>query len=186
MSRRKILVLALFTLVVFSAIGILMIVNLLERDFVGVLYGDLVRPVTQVGIGAGFGWISAWLGWRLVSTNLLADSRRFFTNLIRPLKLSMMEIVFISLCAGVGEEILFRGAIQPYLGVWVTAVIFVAIHGYLNPGNWRLAIFGVFMTVVIAGIGYMARHLGLISAIIAHTAIDIYLLKALTENDEAE
>jgi membrane protease YdiL (CAAX protease family) len=76
----------------------------------------------------------------------------------------------------VGEEILFRGAIQPFLGVAVTSVLFVAVHGYLNPKDWRLSVYGVFMTIGIAWLGYLAETQGLLSAIIGHTIIDVYLL----------
>jgi membrane protease YdiL (CAAX protease family) len=91
-------------------------------------------------------------------------------------RLNFSEVLLISLCAGVGEEILFRGAIQPFLGVAVTSVLFVAVHGYLNPKDWRLSVYGAFMTIGIASLGYLAETQGLLSAIIGHTIIDVYLL----------
>ncbi len=38
------------------------------------------------------------------------------------------QIVALALSAGIGEEILFRGAIQPNTGLWVTSVIFGLCH----------------------------------------------------------
>ena len=89
-------------------------------------------------------------------------------------------IVIVSICAGVGEEILFRGILQSYFGIWITAVGFVAIHGYLNPLDWRISIYGAYMTAAIIAIGYLNQLYGLTSAMIAHTIIDIILFVKLT------
>lgn len=85
-------------------------------------------------------------------------------------------IIFVSLCAGIGEEIFFRGIIQPYLGIVVTAIIFVAIHGYLNPKNLKITVYGVYMVFAIMLLGYLTDKFGLITAITAHTVIDVVLL----------
>ena len=78
-----------------------------------------------------------------------------------------------------GEEILFRAGIQDYLililpeikawfegttvdpallntwkyehaSVWITSFLFIVIHGYLSPWNWRLSIYGTFMVIASA------------------------------------
>ena len=135
----------------------------------------------QIGIGLGYGIIAALGAWFIVQRAFLSDTRAFFAKLIQDLNLSILDILFISFCAGFGEEILFRGAMQPYLGIWITAIIFVAIHGYLNPKNWRISIYGAYMCLVIAGMGYLCDHLGIMSAIAAHFAVDVVLLYALVK-----
>lgn len=130
----------------------------------------------QIAFGVFAGVVIAVLAQLLILSPLLRNVNAEYANLLGRFKLSMNEIVLVSLCAGVGEEILFRGALQPIFGILITAIIFVAIHGYLNPKNWRVSIYGLFMTVAIYAIGVMSDYLGLISAIIAHTIIDIYLL----------
>jgi membrane protease YdiL (CAAX protease family) len=106
----------------------------------------------------------------------LREVNTSYARMLGRFQLSFSEVLLISLSAGVGEEILFRGAIQPFLGVAVTSVLFVAVHGYLNPKDWRLSVYGVFMTIGIAWLGYLAETQGLLSAIIGHTIIDVYLL----------
>ena len=140
----------------------------------------------QILIGLAYGFITATLAWQLIKTPILEGTRTFFANLIGKLNLRLIDIVFISFCAGAGEEILFRGAIQPYLGVWITAILFVALHGYINPFNWRISVYGVLMCLIIAGIGYMNDYVGLTSAIAAHFMIDVYLFMALTKSTEEE
>lgn len=38
------------------------------------------------------------------------------------------DLVLVSVFSGVGEEALFRGALQPLLGIWVTSLLFGALH----------------------------------------------------------
>ncbi len=42
--------------------------------------------------------------------------------------LNFAQVAMLALLSSVGEEILFRGAIQPFLGVWFTAAIFAILH----------------------------------------------------------
>jgi membrane protease YdiL (CAAX protease family) len=139
----------------------------------------------QILIGLVFGFITAKAGWGIVELPFLKDTKSFFVQIIKPLKLSWREIVFVSLCAGIGEEMLFRGAIQPYLGIWTTAVLFVLLHGYLNPFNLSMTVYGVYMVVVIGVIGYLTEFVGIFSAILAHAVIDVYLLYQLAKSDMA-
>lgn len=38
------------------------------------------------------------------------------------------QIIVLALLSSVGEEILFRGAMQPFLGVWLTSIVFAILH----------------------------------------------------------
>ena len=52
--------------------------------------------------------------------------------------------VLTSIAAGVGEEVLFRGALQPRLGIVLTAVLFGALHvQYQIPGMIVIVLIGV-------------------------------------------
>ena len=182
MNRRTFFLLGLLTLIGFSSIG-----GLVIEQFQDVRFFSLFQKATpwyeQIGIGLLYGVITALIGWYIVNMTFLANTRTFFARLIQGLNLSVPDILFISFCAGAGEEILFRGAIQPYLGIWITAILFVAIHGYLNPKNWRISVYGVYMCIVIAGMGYLSDYLGITTAIAAHFAIDVVLLYALIKTD---
>jgi membrane protease YdiL (CAAX protease family) len=105
-----------------------------------------------------------------------------YAQLFGAFELNHSEMIYISICAGVGEEILFRGALQPLMGIILTSIFFVAIHGYLNPKNWRISIYGIFMTIAIIGVGYISIHIGLISAIFTHAMIDYYLILRMPRN----
>jgi len=143
----------------------------------------------QIALGVFAGIIIAVFAQLLIISPLLRNVNAQYANLLGRFKLNTSEIILVSLCAGVGEEILFRGALQPIFGILITSIIFVAIHGYLNPKDgylnpkeWRISIYGFFMTAAIYGIGVMSDYFGLLSAIIAHTIIDIYLLHHLQKS----
>ncbi len=121
---------------------------------------------------------SANILW-LLYNRILDQPRHFFTQLIRRFRIGLPDVLFLSLCAGIGEEWLFRGAIQYWLGIWVTAAIFVAIHGYLDPRDWRISLYGLLMVVIVAGMGYLYDYSGLIAAMTSHAIIDIAIFVSL-------
>ena len=126
------------------------------------------------GLAAGIGIaIGAHI---IIASPLLNKVNMTYARMLGRFRLSLSEVLLISMCAGVGEEMLFRGAVQPLLGIPITSLLFVAIHGYLNPRDWRLSIYGLFMTAGIAWLGYLSESFGLLSAIVGHTIIDVYLL----------
>lgn len=128
-----------------------------------------------VGLAAGGG------AWWVVRRPFMRSIEKKYSVMIHRLRLSVPAIVFLSICAGFGEELLFRGAVQPLLGIWLTALIFVAIHGYLNPMQWKISVYGLYMTVVIAVLGYLVEWQGIWAACIAHTLIDIVLFRYLVQ-----
>lgn len=90
--------------------------------------------------------------------------------------LSAFDRVQLSLFAGAGEEILFRGGIQPLIGIWATSIIFVAIHGYFQFKSVGHILFGVLLFGLSMMLGFLYEHIGLISAMAAHAIYDIILL----------
>lgn len=153
--------------------------DLKERIFVG-------EPIyIQIGIGIVVGLVAGFLAAKISEMKFMQKVSSKYTHVLENLKLTNSQIVFISICAGLGEEILFRGAIQYFFGIVITAILFVAIHGYLNPKDWRISIYGLFMTVVICGLGWLNNEFGIWTAITAHTLIDIYLLREVVKGEKA-
>ena len=130
----------------------------------------------QLLTGTVFGLVASFFAWRIIQSDILREVRNFFVKFLKPFNFRIFDIVFISLSAGIGEELLFRASVQPFLTIWPTAVLFVFLHGYLSIRNWQLSIYGVYMVFVAAGFGYLYREIGIVSAIAAHTVIDIILL----------
>jgi len=129
--------------------------------------------------GSIFGIATAVLAIGLIRTEWFKESRSFFQQFIADLNPSFPEIVFYSFCAGVGEELLFRGGIQPWLGVWLTAILFIALHGYLSISDLSTTVYGILMILVSAGFGYLMVHVGLFSSMTAHFWFDVVMFAYL-------
>ena len=175
MGRRGLMMLALITLGLFGAGGWALIVLVQERSFAQVLWGE--RTISfQIASGTFAGLaIGAFAGW-LIDRPFMSMVKDRYTRIIGGVVSRPFDIVVVSLCAGIGEEVFFRGAIQHWLGIAATAVLFVAIHGYLDPRNWRLSVYGITLTLGMIALGGMADAWGLISPMAAHAAIDVVLL----------
>lgn len=101
------------------------------------------------------------------------DLHTSFRDLLGPL--AMREIVILALASSIGEELLFRGALLPWLGVWVQAGVFALLH--VGPGRrflpWTFSAF-----VLGVGFGELAIRTGSLGGpIAAHFAINFWNLR---------
>lgn len=77
--------------------------------------------------GIAFGLVV--VGLTRVATRRYAWARQLhasFHDLLGPV--TGREIVILALASSIGEEALFRGALMPWLGLWVQAGIFAVLH----------------------------------------------------------
>ncbi len=165
------------TLLVFGGAGILLI-YFQKRHLLQVLIGE-GDILLQVIMGVFAGLFIGVAAWAIIQFPFMRPIRLRYSNMIGPLMSRRSDRLFVSLCAGVGEELFFRGALQYWFGIVITAVLFVAIHGYLDPRSWRISVYGVSMTFGMLLLGWMAQRFGLLAPIIAHTLIDVVLLERL-------
>jgi uncharacterized protein len=180
---RQINILAFATLFGFSLIGIAIIEIFTDESFSDVLKKG-ISIYLQIPLGIAYGLLCSTLAWFIISMPFFKKEKIFYSELVSSLNLSPSKILIISFCAGIGEEIFFRAAVQEFLGIWITAIVFVALHGYLNPKNWKISIYGAFMVIAMVGKGYLYEYTGLFTVITAHTVIDIELLKKLSKSHE--
>ena len=139
----------------------------------------------SIGIGLGIGILAALLGLLLVHFLPSGKLDNLLDNMMDELDPKWYHILFYSICAGVGEEILFRGALQHYLHLWPTAIIFVLIHGYLNIKDKTMFTYGVFLIFISGSFGYLYKFLGIYAAISAHFIYDVIMfgyMKRSTKN----
>jgi hypothetical protein len=81
------------------------------------------------------------------------------------------DVFILAGASAVGEEILFRGALQPWIGLWPTAIIFSLLH--IGPGLRFLAWTALALAMGLV-FGLMARWLGDLSgSIVAHFVINL-------------
>jgi uncharacterized protein len=176
---KNIRVLGYLTLFGFGLLGLGLLYFTRKEGAIDFFRGNYPLSI-QILTGLIYGFVSGYAAWFIVVQDFMNPVREKYGKVIQGMKLSLVDIWFLSFCAGVGEELFFRGGLQPLLGIWITAVLFVAIHGYLNPWNWRISIYGIVLCFFIAGLGYLTEEVGILSAVIAHVMIDVILLKKLT------
>jgi membrane protease YdiL (CAAX protease family) len=127
----------------------------------------------QVGAGVAGGFLLTGITWLMGKWKYLDDVNFDYTLRLGIFNFSLQEILFLSFCAGVGEEIVFRGMIQPWLGILITSFMFIALHGYMSYSSWPKVIFGLILFAVGTILGVLGEYLGLLAAIVAHIIYDI-------------
>jgi membrane protease YdiL (CAAX protease family) len=132
----------------------------------------------QLALGPVFGTA---LGVAIVALTRVAtrkfqwarDLHASFRDLLGPL--AAREILILALASAIGEELLFRGALMPWLGVWWQGVIFALLH--VGPGKrflpWTVSAF--VLGVAFGGLAQWTHNLG--GPIAAHFTINFLNLR---------
>jgi membrane protease YdiL (CAAX protease family) len=89
----------------------------------------------SLGLGTCLGLLVA------VGTRFCVPRFAWAKNLHRELRpltrgLSGFGIVGLAATSALGEELLFRGLLQPWLGLWLQALLFGVLHQLTGPSRW--------------------------------------------------
>lgn len=89
----------------------------------------------------------AWL-WYLLAPESYEFIGRVSLGLFGDI--TIWKVLAIALSAGIGEEMLFRGAVHPRFGLWLTAALFAAGHTQygLSPAILEIFVVGVVLGVI--------------------------------------
>jgi membrane protease YdiL (CAAX protease family) len=130
----------------------------------------LMGPILGFAIGAGVVGLT-----RLATRHFqwARDLHVSFHDLLGPL--TGHEIVILALASSIGEELLFRGALLPWMGVWLQALVFALLH--VGPGR-RFLPWTISALVLGVAFGWLAAWTGSLGApIAAHFAINFLNLR---------
>jgi uncharacterized protein len=134
----------------------------------------------------------AGVGWGLLAAAVLGGVNLAFLNaggtrwpgsalryvcrmIVRPLfeHVRIWHILVVSALAGLSEELLFRGVLQPLIGLPAASLVFGAVHvggrGFVGYGIWAACIGALFGWLMV-GTG------GLLAPIVAHAVYDALAL----------
>jgi membrane protease YdiL (CAAX protease family) len=130
----------------------------------GLVLGAVVVVMTRRLIGR-FAW----------AQELASALRPFARGLSGP------GILVVALLSSVGEELLFRGLLAPWLGLWLQALLFGLLHQMRGPSRWAwvfwAAVVGLMFGVVFAATG------SLLGPVAAHALINGLNLSYLQSHD---
>jgi len=141
-----------FVLISFLGVGALM-----RRDWTAVFQRLGLEAITTRQIVESFGWILLLV--------LLQSLGGIIWEAIDPEQVTLVEELSellyqdfgfwhwlaLAIGAGVGEEILFRGALQPVLGIWFTSILFAVVHvqyGFLTPATIVLLLLSLILGLI--------------------------------------
>jgi hypothetical protein len=90
-------------------------------------------------------------------------------------------LLAVAVASAAGEELLFRGLLQPLFGVVVAALVFGALHQIRGPARWGwmawATVMGLLFGCVFAATGSLA------GPVVAHAMINGANLRFLRDND---
>jgi membrane protease YdiL (CAAX protease family) len=113
-------------------------------------------------VGLGMDWLShVWTPD--VARQVDSTSQRLFGGLGTP-----VGIAALALAPGICEEIMFRGALQPRLGIIATALLFTCIHTQYGLSLDALSVF-----VIAVGLGLIRKFTNTTTSVITHTTYNL-------------
>ena len=150
------------------------------RQFLALDSLNLSPIINGLVIGIAYAILAA----KIMELKVFKEMPTRIDQVVRSLNLNLFDAIFLSLCAGIGEELLFRMGAQFYLGPLITAVIFVTVHGYINPMNWRKSLYGIVVLPLALVLGYGMESYGLWFSIAAHFSYDLVLFTAYIYDED--
>ena len=161
-----------FVLIAFLGVGAVM-----RRDWTAVFKRLGLGPVNGRQLLEALGWIVLlvvlqWIGsvvWEMIDPQEVAQVEALSERLYEGF--GFWHWLALAIGAGIGEEILFRGALQPVLGIWFTSLLFAVVHvqyGLLNPATLVLFLLALIL-------GHIKQRHNTNVAILVHFGYDLIL-----------
>lgn len=144
---------------------------------VDAVFGPGATAARDAALGAAAGLAVVALTW---AARRLGPVRRLNAELGALIgRLDTGQIAVLAVVSAVGEELLFRAALQPLIGFWPTALVFGLMHGGTRRRLWPWAIFATLAGLLL---GWLTLLTGsLLAAIACHLTVNFWNLHAMTE-----
>ena len=132
-------------------------------------------PISLANLGLVALFVAAALGLSFLSDALFSYLQpdlyeqvgEITANLFSTEGLSLPAVIAFALLLGfgaaLGEETLFRGAVQPVFGILLTSVLFAALHVQYGPSVSLIYIF-----LLAVGLGLLRRYINTTACLLAH------------------
>jgi hypothetical protein len=181
LNKRSIYIIGLVTLLLFPLPTLFFLIYFEDQSLIEIL--DFERfGILEIGLGLQLGFVYALFAILLLSAPVFDKLPVRVENIVKSMNLTVFDSIFLSFCAGFGEEILFRSGIQFYIHPVVTSIVYIAVHGYLNPFNWRMSLYGLILLPFILLIAYGFEFFGLWFAIAAHFMYDLVVFLSISRS----
>jgi membrane protease YdiL (CAAX protease family) len=132
-----------------------------------------LRLIIGAAIGSALAILNAVLVARLPAFERV---RRLAHHAVEGIEPRWHTMLIVALAAGVGEEFFFRGALDPLVGPWFTALGFVIVHGAIKIRDRNGLMFATFLYAASVGLSALNAWQGLEAAMAAHACYDLVML----------
>jgi uncharacterized protein len=137
----------------------------------------VIRPSDRelaIGLGLGLGLVPVVMALEflasLAGTGFDAEVERLTEQLLGPLFQSIPGILTIGLAAALGEELIFRGALQPRFGLFLTSLLFALTHSTYGITLSTLVVFLLGMVL-----GWVRQRHNTSTAMVVHAVYNMTL-----------
>ncbi len=156
-----------------------------DRDLRGAVrrlgYGPIpprrLGPVAAFVVGAVLLSFAANAAFSAIQPDLAERVGRISEGLLSTQGMSLLGVIFFGLVIGIGaalgEETLFRGALQPVLGIVPTSILFASVHVQYGPSLILLYIFALSV-----GLGLLRKYINTTASFVVHAAYNFALVLA--------
>jgi len=116
-------------------------------------------------IGFALYWVQVGLVlvWEMLAPDSLTQQSGAAQELFNLFSGSLLLGFLLAVSTGIGEELFFRGALQPIFGIFWTSLFFILLHTQYTLTFASLVIF-----LVSVGFGILARRFSTVAAMSAH------------------
>jgi membrane protease YdiL (CAAX protease family) len=149
---------------------------ILMQDDPRAAFAGKVPLLWQVIVGQGLALVAALASYAVFRLTAKSVSTARTVESYARLDLRGLNPLWISIAAAIGEEVLFRAALQPWLGVWIVSLLFLVTHVPVYrfrklDGATLAQAAGLFGCSV--ALGFVFEYVGLLAAVLVHLWIDV-------------
>ena len=142
-------------------------------------------PALLLSLGAGVLLAGLSLAFTAVARRHWVRFQRLHEAFAKALgPLSQREIIVLTLSSSIAEELFFRVAMQPAIGLWPTALIFGAVHFIPHPDFRIWTPWAFVMGVLFGGIFEITGVAA--GPILAHALINYYGLRGIASQSNRD
>ncbi|MEZ4428384.1 MAG: CPBP family intramembrane glutamic endopeptidase [Nannocystaceae bacterium] len=144
-----------------------------DQSGVTLLWTPLLGVALGLAVVRGFRWLEPRMPWIV---ELGGELRSLFG---RPRR---RELLLIAAASALGEELLFRGAMLDAWGVWLSSLVFAALHIPPRRALWPWTLSSLILGLALAALTILTGNLG--AAVAAHFVINLLNLRYITRGQE--
>lgn len=140
-----------------------------DQGLVTLLLTPLIGVVLGLATVQMFRWLQSRMAW-------LGDLHREFSSIFgRP---TNTELFVLAAASALGEEVLFRGAMLDAWGLWISSLVFAALHVPPRRALWPWTASSLVLGFGLGALTLATGNLG--AAIAAHFVINLQNLSYIT------